>query len=236
MWCQVANIWRIFRVFVVRFWHVCTFSSLYIQRMFSTSHSSISSISDKKWPAQDMVCLLHVPFIIPLTLFTDLSIPQANPSSLPPTPKMTQPQGPFMDPTAGADSTTDESGHQLTLLAHHLGLSHAIDVVNISGQQDGSDVCGVASSASIDNPIMYWFETQDGLHSQNEPSELDLTPAFSCLSTLDAPVLLEPHTPPGFRSTFCFNNAYKYYVIVRGKCTSVYYSKWYVSRHESSSA
>jgi hypothetical protein len=141
-----------------------------------------------------------------------------------------------MDPTARADSVTDESGHQLALLAHHLGLGHAIGVVNVSGQQDGSDVRGVASSASIDNPITYRFETQDGLRSQNEPSELDLTPAFSCLSTSDAPVLLEPRTPPGFRSTSRFNNAYKYYVIVRGKCTGVYYSEWYVFRHESSSA
>ena len=129
-----------------------------------------------------MACLLHVPFIVSLTLFTDLSIPQAYPSSPPPVnmstkPKKTQLQGSFMDPTAWADSATDESGHQLTLLVHHLGLGHAISVVHISGQQDSSNFHGVESSASVDNPLMYQCKTQDGLHSQNKPSKLDLTPA-----------------------------------------------------------
>ena len=171
-----------------------------------------------------------------------------------------------MDPTARADSATDESGHQLTLLAHHLGLGHAISVVHVSGQQDSSDFRGVESSASVNNPLTYQCETQDGLCSQNEPSELDLTPAsvdnpltyqletqdrfcsqnepseldltpaFLCLSTSDAPVLLEPHAPPGSPSASPFNNAYKYYVIIRGKCTGVYYGEWYVFHHESSSA
>jgi hypothetical protein len=159
--------------------------------------------------------LLHVSFIVSLTLFTDLPIstyfptPQANPGSPPPMNRSTKPkeaqqgtgtldgsQGP--NPTALANSATDESSNQLALLAHHLGLSHSIDVADVNSQQDGRDFRGVQSATSVDNPITpYKFESQDGLRSQNEPSELDLTPAFSRLSTSDAPVVLEPRVPPG---------------------------------------
>jgi hypothetical protein len=201
-----------------------------------------------------VACLLHLSFTISLTLFTDLSIstyfptPQANPSSLPPInwstkPKKTQhnkgtldgSQG--LDPTAPADSAMDGSGKQLALLSRHLGLRRSVGVVDVSSQQDGSNFYGVEFSTSVNNPISIVYEYQDRICPQNEPSELDLTAALSRLSTSDAPVLLEPRAPPGCPSNFStspFLNAYKYYVVIKGKCTGVYYGKWYVFRHQCS--
>ena len=143
-----------------------------------------------------------------------------------------------MDPTALADSAIDESGKQLALLLRHLSLGHSIGVVDVSSQQDGVNSHGVESSTSVNNPpaIMYQLEHQDRLHSLNERSELNLP---ACLSTSDTPVLLKPCVPPGVPpdfSTFPFRSAYKYYVVVKGKCAGVYYGEWYVFHHTSSSA
>ena len=140
-----------------------------------------------------------------------------------------------------ADSVTDESSKQLTLLSSYLSLGHSISVIDVSSQQDSSDVHRVESSTSIDNPITitYEFESQDGLHSQNELSELGLTAALLHLSTSDTPVLLKPHAPLGFPPNFStspFLNVNKYYIVIRSKCTSIYYGEWYIFHHESSSA
>ena len=75
--------------------------------------------------------------------------------------------------------------------------------------------------------------------SENETSDLlDLTAAVSHLSTLDAPVVLEPRAPPGSPS-YLFASPLlnrKYYVILKGICTGIYYGVWYVFLFRSSSA
>ena len=117
----------------------------------------------------------------PSNMFTDPPIstyfltPQANPGSPPPINWSTRPRktqhntgtlDSSQDPTV-ADSATDESSKQLVLLLSYLSLSHSIGVVDIGSQQDSSNVHGVESSTSVDDPIAiaYEFESQDRLHS-----------------------------------------------------------------------
>ena len=248
MSCYVVQ-WQLLSLFVVRFWRVYTFAPL---------NSEIFNLAPfHLWHEMTRArrgMFLHISFINSLTSFTDLintPPPQANPGSPPPMNWNTKPnrtqqvagtpdslQGHSMDPTALADSAMDESGKQLALLLRHLSLGHSIGVVDVSSQQDGVNSHGVESSTSVNNPpaIMYQLEHQDRLHSLNERSELNLP---ACLSTSDTPVLLKPRVPPGVPpdfSTFPFRSAYKYYVVVKGKCAGVYYGEWYVFHHTSSSA
>ena len=192
-------------------------------------------------------------------IHTNVLSPQTNATSPPPINWSTKPnrirqdthtldgsEGPSIN-TLPADSVTDESGehHQLALLLRHLG--HAVGVVDATSQQDGSDLRGVQSSNTVNSSMheleaaLHQLEGKDGLYTwENETSDfLDLTAAVSHLSILDAPVVLEPRAPPGFPSHFLASplpNGKKYYVILRGICTGIYYGEWYVFMVESSSA
>ena len=190
----------------------------------------------------EKACALYVLFVDPLTLFTDPAYTnppraQGNASSPPPINWNTRPKGYKQDlgtPNGSqgaasiamtqAESVTDDSGdrRQLELLLHHF--SHAIHIAsgrNVDNQQDGVDI-PITTSNQI--------EHQDTHGLQDKP--LDLTTAFSNLSTSNDPAPLVPRAPPGFppySSTFQPSpllNA-KYYVIVKGKCTGVYYGGWY---------
>ena len=76
-------------------------------------------------------------------------------------------------------------------------------------------------------------EAQDG---RNEPSEMQhLTDAFMRLSTSNNPALstaalLGARTPPGSSAgRLSPRKGAKYYAIIIGKCTGVYYGEWYVN-------
>ena len=126
---------------------------------------------------------------------------------------------------------TDDSGnrHQLELLLHHFGCSaHVASGRNVDNQQDSADSHGVESNG-VNIPIT--MNQQDGHDFQSEPSGfLDLTAAFLHLSTSNDPAPLVPRAPPGFPPyslTFQPSLNAKYYVIVKGKCTGIYYGNWY---------
>jgi len=183
---------------------------------------------------------------------------QINPTSPPPIDWSTEPnrkqqdagtldgsQGPFIDMPL-ADSVMDGSGkrRQLALLMRHLG--HSVGKVNATSQQDGANPRGFPSSNAVHNSMheleaaLQQLESKHGLYTwDNEISDfLYLTAAVSHLSTLDAPMALEPHAPPGSPS-YLFTSPLtnrKYYVILKGICTGIYYGQWYVSLFKSSSA
>lgn len=92
---------------------------------------------------------------------------------------------------------------------------------------------GLALSKPQDRRSLALSELQDGRSSHNDPSEfLDLTAAFSHLSTSNNPALLEARTLPGIllraSSTQLSprKNPNKYYAITIGKCAGVYYGEW----------
>ena len=192
-------------------------------------------------------------------IHTNVLSPQTNAASPPPINWSTKPNRNWQDTrtldgseglsidTPPADSVTDESDehHQLALLLRHLG--HAVGVVDATSQQDGRDSRGVQSSNTVSSSMheveaaLHQLESKDGLHTcENETSDfLNLTAAVSHLSTLDAPVVLEPCAPLGFLSHFLASphpNGKKYYVILKGICTGIYHGEWYVFTLESSSA
>ena len=76
-------------------------------------------------------------------------------------------------------------------------------------------------------------EPQDG---HNEPSEMqDLTDTFMCLSMSNNPAsstaaLLWARTPPSsLAARLSPRKGTKYYAIIIGKCTGVYYGEWYTN-------
>lgn len=137
-------------------------------------------------------------------------------------------QGPSSMATTQAESATDDSGdrRQLELLLRHFGHSvHVASGRNVDNQQDSADSPGVESN-SVNIPIttLNQIEQQAGHDFQSEPSRvLDLTAAFSHLSTLNTPVPLVPRVPPGFPPysvTFQPSRSAKYYVISVSPSTS----------------
>jgi len=138
-------------------------------------------------------------------------------------------QGPSSAAMAQAKSATDDSGdaHQLT---------RAVSRRTVNNQQDGAESLAVESDG-VDIPVATSnpMGQQDEHHSSNESFELlGLTGAFSHLVTFINPtwlVPLVPRAPPSFppySSTYQQFLDAKYYVIVKGKCTGIYYGKWYV--------
>lgn len=89
--------------------------------------------------------------------------------------------------------------------------------------------------SSNDNPFFSLprSEPQDG---RDEPSNLqDLTAAFTHLSTSNSPAsstaaLFRARTPPGSSvARLSPTKGTKYYAIIVGKCTGVYYGEWYAN-------
>jgi len=148
-------------------------------------------------------------------------------------------QGPSSTAMAQAESATDDSGdaHQLQLLLHHLSHStHAVSRRTVNNQQDSAESLAVESNG-VDIPVATSnpMGQQDEHRSSNESFELlGLTGAFSHLVTFINParlVPLVPRAPPSFppySSTYQQLLNMKYYVVVKGKCTGIYYGKWYV--------
>lgn len=164
-----------------------------------------------------------------------------NGSSPPPINWSTRPRGYNRQASAldGSQDPSSTSGdrQQLQLLFNHLSRSnHLASRRTVNNQQDGADTL-VIESDRVDIPVATSNPRAlvDGRHSPNESEFSELTSAFSRLFTsidtapLDATPLV-PRAAPGF-PPFSLNyqpvfNA-RYYVVVKGKCTGVYYGNWY---------
>jgi hypothetical protein len=143
---------------------------------------------------------------------------------------------------AQAKSVTDDSGddHQLQLLLRHLSHStRAVSRRTVNNQQDGAESLAVESNG-VDIPVA----TANPMGQQDE--DRSLNESFKLLgltvhSHISSPLLipinparlvpLVPRAPPSFPPyslTYQQLLNAKYYVVVKGKCTGIYYGKWYV--------
>ena len=131
-------------------------------------------------------------------------------------------------------------GNPLQELQHHLGhhpIPHSLipSRWNLGALDENTESHEVEASGcpSNNNPFfgLPQYKLQDGC---DNPSKLkDLTATFMHLSTSNNPAsstaaLFRAHTLPGSLAA-CLSprKGTKYYAIIIGKCTGVYYSEWY---------
>ena len=131
-------------------------------------------------------------------------------------------------------------GNPLQELQRHLGhhpVPHSLvpSRWNLGALDENTESHEVKASGrpSNNNPFfsLPQYELQDRC---DDPSELqDLTAAFTCLSTSNNPAsstaaLFRARTPPGSSAArLSPRKGTKYYAVIIGKCTGVYYSEWY---------